>query len=542
MSLPRKEGTVWVAAAALSLPAYLIPIYNPDLFWHLSAGRWILEHRCLPRVDWLSFTMSGAPWLDFEWLAQLIFEAAWNLGGFGALWLLKGALLLGIWLVIDATLKLHELPAAARAAGLLLWSTAALMHADIRPELFSLLFFAGFLYVLESLRLERTRMRGKDLAGALAIFAIWADIHSGFLIGLTLIFIYGFVTAIEGKLRHFKDLAKFLAAAGLGTLCNPYGLGPYEVAWGHWKSSGELSRTIAEWHAMSIKNPVYWMFWLLLLMSIAVTVSGLSRKGRRPFPWAAMLTTGILAMGALSHERVASFFNITAVFLICVVAATEGHRGLRALRGGTALCAGIALWLIPGIYRGGFFNGQFVPLKAAEFLARQRRVIEPLRVYNPWSWGGYLCWRLAPWHKVFGDGRYLCHAHLSREAQATAEAGRWREFLSEQSIDAALLENLPITLPTVKIYPDGVKKQFQRPFYLFYLPREDWALTYWDEKSLFFVRRGTVPASWLKEHEYRYVRPGDQAAFAEAIERHEIPQLDVDAESLRHAVEVQWRP
>ena len=33
----------WLAAALLSLPAFLSPLYNPDLFWHLSAARRIVE-------------------------------------------------------------------------------------------------------------------------------------------------------------------------------------------------------------------------------------------------------------------------------------------------------------------------------------------------------------------------------------------------------------------------------------------------------------------------------------------------------------------
>ena len=114
MSRPLKEGDlrsgvatpwVWSLAALLSLPAYLVPIANPDLFWHLSAARWMAAHHAVPRADWLSLSMSGAPWLDFEWLSQLVFGAFYKLGGFFGLWLLKGICLLAVWLLLDGALK-----------------------------------------------------------------------------------------------------------------------------------------------------------------------------------------------------------------------------------------------------------------------------------------------------------------------------------------------------------------------------------------------------------------------------------------------------
>src|SRR6476646_6290083 len=36
---------------------------DPDSYWHLVVGRWIVEHRAFPTADPFSFTMTGAPWI-----------------------------------------------------------------------------------------------------------------------------------------------------------------------------------------------------------------------------------------------------------------------------------------------------------------------------------------------------------------------------------------------------------------------------------------------------------------------------------------------
>ena len=48
-----------------------------DLWWHVATGRLMLEQRAIPLVDSLSYTREGQPWLQHEWLADLVF-AMWD--------------------------------------------------------------------------------------------------------------------------------------------------------------------------------------------------------------------------------------------------------------------------------------------------------------------------------------------------------------------------------------------------------------------------------------------------------------------------------
>jgi len=529
VSLPLKEGKSWAIAAALSLPAFVGAIYNPDLFWHLSAGRFILAHGAVPRADWLSFTKGGTPWLDFEWLAQIVFELAYRAGGFFALWLIKGAGLFGIWFFLDKALALNGLSSRSRAAGLMLWGVPALMNADIRPELFSLVFFSLILWLLEGVRLGRRSIGAREAVLAAGLFALWDDLHLGFLVALAVAALYLAAALAQGDLRAARAFGTLLIAGFLGTFANPYGAGPYEVAWQHWRQGTVLSRYIAEWRPMSARNPVYWSFWVLLPLCAAAVA-----RVRKTRAWAPSGASVGLGVETLLHQRMVPFFAALAVFVICLAAEKEGVWGRRLLRAGIALCALLGIWLAPGVIHGSFFNDQFVPRVAAEFLDRERDVFAPLRVYNPWEWGGYLGWRLAPWHKVYDDGRYIFHEQLPREAAAVADVRAWAKHLADERIDAVLLQNLPTAFPTTKVYPDGSRRSFDRPYYLFYAPQSDWALVHWDDNALVFVRRAAAPPAWLKEHEYRYLRPRDRAALAEALERKEVPRDVLDAEASRH--------
>lgn len=117
-----------------------MPVLNPDLYWHLSAGKYIVQNLRLPSADFLSWTENGAPWTDFEWLAQLIYYGVHSLGGKAGFFALKLAVLAATFPVFYSILSLSGLKRAAFFA-LPVWGLALTANSDLRPENFSVLFF-----------------------------------------------------------------------------------------------------------------------------------------------------------------------------------------------------------------------------------------------------------------------------------------------------------------------------------------------------------------------------------------------------------------
>ena len=68
------------------------PLTNTDIWWHLSAGRWILEQGRIPRVDPFAAGTAGTPWIDLHWLFQVAALGVHRLGGVAGLVLTKVAL------------------------------------------------------------------------------------------------------------------------------------------------------------------------------------------------------------------------------------------------------------------------------------------------------------------------------------------------------------------------------------------------------------------------------------------------------------------
>src|SRR5215217_6298811 len=99
----KADAGFWYLAAALSFWSFGYTVLgSSDLWWHIATGRWIIEHRCLPLTDPWSFTRAGLPWLQHEWLSDVIYQAWITLFGLRSLVYWKWAVLLFTFLMVFA--------------------------------------------------------------------------------------------------------------------------------------------------------------------------------------------------------------------------------------------------------------------------------------------------------------------------------------------------------------------------------------------------------------------------------------------------------
>src|SRR5436190_5220571 len=131
------------ALVVLRVPALVSLTYgmlrtnaDPDLWGHVRFGLDMLSTRALTRSDPYSYT-SDIPWLNHEWLSELIMGLAYRTFGSGGLVALKLAL-------AAATFALM-VPMFRRASEVWRWPTACLaavtvapLTLTIRPQLWTL--------------------------------------------------------------------------------------------------------------------------------------------------------------------------------------------------------------------------------------------------------------------------------------------------------------------------------------------------------------------------------------------------------------------
>ncbi len=531
MSEPPPYERAVALSCLLAVGALLaLPLANPDIFWHLSAGRWIAQHAAVPRADWLSHTRAGAPWADFEWLSELAAYAALNAAGMRGLWVLKAAVLGGAGAALWSLLGSYATGPLGRALGVLAWFLVSPAANDLRPENFSLLLFFLLLGRLEAARrgVRAAASRG-ELAALAALFALWANLHAGFIYGLGLLALYA--AAAAWRSRSALPLLP-LAAAAAAPLANPYGAGVYAVPWQHWSTMEALQRHIYEWQEASVLSPWLWPFWALLVAAFAALAWRRWRRGEAPFEHAALL--GALAWSASAHVRTTPYFAAAAVPVLAdSMVAALSPRALRALAAASAVCC---LGFFARQYRKDVlrplcaFDPVYVPARGARFLEGERAAFAGKRLYNPWHWGGYLGWRLDGEAPVFVDGRYLFHELLEPMHAANQSPEVYAALLDKYRVEAAVVQRTEQLNVVPAALKDGRTLRLPRPFYVFFLPRERWALVHWDDRALVFVRRAAFDAAWVKEREYRWFRPDDLPAAALAVKEGEASIAELTAE------------
>lgn len=57
---------------------FVLLTLDPDFGWHLQIGNLILRNHQIPRYDELSYSMAGHPWVDHEWLINILLAGAYN--------------------------------------------------------------------------------------------------------------------------------------------------------------------------------------------------------------------------------------------------------------------------------------------------------------------------------------------------------------------------------------------------------------------------------------------------------------------------------
>ena len=516
-----------------------------DLFWHLAAGRWILEHRSLPNPDPLRFTAEGSPWVDHEWLFQVGLALVEKAGGIGALSLLRIGASLSIALLLWAATR--YLGASPQASALI--SGSALFIARprffLRPELLTLVILSLFLYLLLRFR----RRPGLGLGATLLILVVlWANAHPAVLMAPVLVasVLVGdrLTEVLENSARQVPWwlVLGFPALIASATLVNLSGM---DLWWVPLEISGSLEGlpgTNPEWLPMWKRPQIGY----LLILSVLPLVGWHCWRRTRQID----LGTGLLAMalaclGATSVRQLAPFAVGATLFLAHSVAQLEttGFFRIREPSGDLRVLGGNRNRWIPwiacliaccyllfppskgplqprqGSYTSGFgLQADRFPTAAAEFVAAHPEIGN---LYNNVAYGGYLLWRLYPPRTVFNDGRNELNPDFLRElAEARSGNAPWAALFERYDLAGALVRydsrRRPVLSPPVAPATEPTTVWLTSNEVLF--PRTEFALVHWDNVAMIFLRREARNRSLIEAFEYRFVIPEDPVATARSAQ------------------------
>jgi hypothetical protein len=448
-------------------------IADTDFFWHLTYGRWIVEHGAIPAGDFFSWTFTGEPYQLTQWLGEAAMGWAYNLSG------LTGTKMLSVGLTA-VTIGFAWMAAAryvhtSMALGLAILCNLVQIVTPMRPQLFSFALLAVAIYLIVSF-IETRRIR--YLAVYPLLMALWVNLHGGFIVGLLLIGMAAFGLTVEaylaGKLRsESKSLIitwSVVSAATLATLLNPYGINAIitVVMIGGLRSSAVIS----EWMPVNLTTEIGWFYLLNLVPFIAMmAVSGITPR----------LTFGLIAgvflvFGILANRQVAMCAAVMAPMLAALLAKTPHYEKMLASFGNPSrpiahgLIAAALAASFPAIAAKG--NGTWAatlnlqyPIAATDFLEEhhlEKRVLSDTLEAN------YLIHRGVP---VFIDGRMdLYRDQFFFEWYLASRATPGWEALLEKHQPNALLLRLDMGIRQAALASGHWKQVFEDARYSILVP------------------------------------------------------------------------
>lgn len=475
---------VWLLAI---LNLYHLRIADPDLWWYLRCGADIVQTGHIRQWDTYSFTAAGLPYLNHEWLTQVLFSFLVNHGGSLALVALKMIVGIALLVVLYRLMRLHTADARVYLPLLLLGAHAVGRFLLFRPQIFSFLFFAITLYVLELDRRKQTRA-----VWLLPLLLwVWANMHGAFAVGIALIGYRWLVLPVLQRTQPPPFSRRFglvLLLSFLATLLNPYGFSLWQYLIK--EATNPLNKLyVQEWQPTRFLPPEWNSVVFLLIVMLAVVAAFASRKS----DWENRTLFLIFAALGFSAPRHIPLFAIVAVPLLAkwssewVARQSEGRRLNLILAGGTGfvlLPALLTAWytaadvrprirIVDSHYKG-------FPCRAADFLWRQPA---SGNVWSELAWGGYLMWKLNPNWKISLDGRNITvypRQVVQDHLELTSGASPDPSVLDRYPIDVCLFSRERKLVPMLKM-------------------NRDWKLIYEDDVAVMFRNRRSAKISLLTQ-------------------------------------------
>lgn len=268
---------------------------DPDTYWHVAAGRWILDHGAVPFQDPFSHSMRGAPWTAHEWLSEVILALAHQAGGWAGV-VAVAALAFASTLAILTRFLLKNLDPVHVLMFVAFAAMMAAPHLHARPHV-----LAMPLMVIWTAHLARAGDRGTTPSlWLLPVMALWANLHGGFTLGLALSLAF----ALEGVLsaRKINQTAKAVKSWGLfvglsfiSALLTPHGIKGLLFTLQILGGSYALDH-IGEWQSPNFHSVQPLEIWLLFGLAVAF------HQGLRLPLMRLVLLLGLLHL-ALKHGR-----------------------------------------------------------------------------------------------------------------------------------------------------------------------------------------------------------------------------------------------
>jgi hypothetical protein len=419
------------------------PICDPDVWWHLRVGQWVVEHRAVPDHD--PFAAGDKPWVAYSWLYELLLWGLYCAFGLAGIIVYRAAFAVVTVAVLYAVIRRFR-PPPLIGVGLAIAGTVALaVLFSERPWLFTIPLTSLTVLAVLDLREGRSTWSVRLLPLA---YIVWANTHIQFVYGLFVLGLGCLAACIDWVRRRgppspatsLRGPLLLTVACGLATLVNPYHFRIYGVVCEYATQPGPF-RWVTELQALDFRGLSDWVVLALggaaafaLGRRSAAGADSQHGEGRRSFDTFEALLLIAAAGFTFRSRRDLWWLTLASLVVLARSAAgrtsgeppTLGRRGIAGVVAVLLVLAAGTFW-VRGLSEGRLRQtvAEVFPAQAADAV-RQGGYAGPL--FNDFNWGGFLIWRL-PGLPVALDGRTNLHGdkRILRIGNVWAGAAGWQD-------------------------------------------------------------------------------------------------------------------
>jgi hypothetical protein len=473
----------------VTLSLFISGEQDPDFWWHLRIGRWMVDNGRLPSTDIFTFTVPGHAWTDHEYLTEILMWLGYHATGVLGLSVAFGLLTwAGFWIMYR---QVRRQPWVLVGVGLAIGAIAGSPIWGPRAQMITFFLTCLQLYWLQGYLSGRSR----SLRYFPLVMVAWANLHGGWVIAFVW---FGVALAAEliawawdrtnpAHRAHVRFLAIITALSVVAVAATPHGLSLYPYPF-ETEGSVAQQKLIVEWFSPDFHQVYLRPFEAMVFLAI------IGFALRRPQLYEFLLTLVALGLALQSVRNVALFVAVaTPVLINCW---SESWKELAAARGWKpklpprrifAVTTAVVLLVITSATALHIANGigaaaqrkldaASYPIGAADWLAAHPEV--GTRMYNQYGWGGYLAYRFYPDPNrrvfIFGEAALMGDPLLNQYEDVQTLRSDWKQVLDRYGIDYVVynrgeaLSNVLATQP-------------------------DWHLVYQDSVAVIYVRNAPVP-------------------------------------------------
>jgi hypothetical protein len=462
-----------------------IPLQGPnvDLGHHLLFGRIIIETGKIINTNLVSFTYPDYHFVNSQWLSQVVLYLCQRSFGF------TGLIFLSVFLITSAFALVFWPAAKSDFASAITVSLVYLQliidRTEIKPELFSWLFLAIFIFILYRFRHKYTPL----IYTLIPLQALWINFHIYYFVGNVLLLIFFVDTSLrERSIKSPKTISLLLVNlfSGLILLVNPSLL--RGAAYPLYVLSDYGFKVIENYSLFKAFSGYRDMTFLYFGFSVVVLWSGIIYYHKK-IPLADFLLSvffTFMAFFAVRNFPLYMFGTFIPIVRIC----SFTFKGFNPKHNIIAIFF-VILLIIPAVRWNysvhGFGLGVIDAALASVNFIRANNLSGP--IYNNYNIGNYLEYKIFPWGKVFVDGN---------PEEYPKQFFENIYYPSEQSFAgfSRIAQKYHISV----VYYDHVSQtQSANPLLTGLINSPNWKLVYLDNRIVIFVSNTSGHASLINK-------------------------------------------